>query len=343
MSGRNRTIYDIAAEAEVSITTVSRVLRGQSSVSPATRARVEAVIAKHQYRPSSIARGMTSKRTDTIGIILPRISNPNYAMIFDGAVEEARKNGLGTTLFPWQSLLLQDNGAQMLTERRLDGVILYVEYLPDEDREHLVQTLAELRQYMPVVLIGSVPSCLDYPTVYYDMAALMRRVMDSLIALGHERIAMIGGAEADRDEFRRDVGYDEKIREARLPMISSYRVFCQGTAEAGETALDRILSSLKREYWPTAVIALNDLVGMGVMASARRHGLCLPEDLSVVGCDNLFCAPYLTPALTSIDLRQQQLGARAVQLLLSGEKHREEADWELVVRDSCAAPPTHPV
>ena len=97
-----------------------------------------------------------------------------------------------------------------------------------------------------------------------------------------------------------------------------------------------MLTSLKPEYWPTAVIALNDLVAMGCMSAARELGVSVPEQLSVIGCDNLFCAPYLFPPLTSINTHQQQAGARAVQLLISGENKRETVNWELVERASCA-------
>ena len=97
-----------------------------------------------------------------------------------------------------------------------------------------------------------------------------------------------------------------------------------------------MLDGIRPEYWPTAVIAMNDLTAMGCLAEARDRGLKLPEDMSVIGCDDLFCAPYLTPALTSINSHQQRTGARAVELLLSGEGRRETADWELVERSSCA-------
>ena len=97
-----------------------------------------------------------------------------------------------------------------------------------------------------------------------------------------------------------------------------------------------MLDSLKPEYWPTAVIALNDLVAMGCQAAARKRGLSMPKQLSIIGCDDLFCAPYLYPPLTSINTRQQATGARAVQLLISGEDKRETVEWELVERASCA-------
>ena len=103
-----------------------------------------------------------------------------------------------------------------------------------------------------------------------------------------------------------------------------------------KNALSGIFDSLRPEYWPTAVIAMNDLMAMGCQAEARERGILMPDQLSIVGCDDLFCAPYLCPALTSINLHQQRTGARAVQLLISGENKHEIGDWELVERASCA-------
>jgi DNA-binding LacI/PurR family transcriptional regulator len=205
------------------------------------------------------------------------------------------------------------------------------------DHDELVRaSLLALQRYMPVVLIGCVPPWYGFPAVTNDNAAMLRQVVAYLNGMGHERIAFIGGVQEDTDPRRRDVGYEEGLQDARLPYTASYRVYGKGTAEAGKAALDEMLGGLKREYWPTAVIGLNDLVAMGCMAAARDRNLSVPDQLSVIGCDNLFCAPYLTPPLTSINTHQQQTGAQAVRLLLSGENRKETADWELVERASCA-------
>ena len=132
------------------------------------------------------------------------------------------------------------------------------------------------------------------------------------------------------------MGYREGLLDAKLPYTASYRVYGKATPEAGKAALDEMLSGLKKEYWPTAVIALNDQVAMGCLESAREHDLDVPGQLSVIGCDDLFCAPYLYQPLTSINTHQQQTGARAVQLLVSGKEKRETVDWELIERASCA-------
>ena len=338
MRNENATIYDIASDAGVSIATVSRVLRGETNVSAATREKVQAAIDRHNYRPSSIARGMISKSTHSLGIVLPKLLNPHYAMIFSGAHEEARKMGYSMSLFPWSSIDTRAyDPATMLVERRLDGVIVCVEYLSPDHDEKVLSSLRELKRFMPVVLIGCVPPWYDFPAVSDNNAAMMRQIVAYLVSLGHEKIAFIGGVQEDKDPLRRDVGYMEGLRDARLPYTASYRVYGKGTAAAGEMALGNMLDSLKPEYWPTAVIALNDLVAMGCQAEARRRGLVMPDQLSIVGCDDLFCAPYLCPPLTSINTHQQRTGARAVQLLISGEEKKETVEWEMIERGSCAS------
>ena len=336
MSG-NATIYDIASDAGVSIATVSRVLRGEAGVSPATREKVQEAIARRKYSPSAIARGLTSRVTHSLGIILPKLLNPHYAMIFTGAQEEAARQGYSISLYPWSSLDTDAyDPATMLSERRLDGAVVCLEYLPEGHGDKVLNALRELRRAMPVVLIGCVPPEYDFPAIANNNAAMTREIVAYLTGLGHERIAFIGGVREDNDPLRREVGYREGLKDARLPYTDSYRVYCKGTPAAGREALRSMLDGIRPEYWPTAVIAMNDLTAMGCLAEARDRGLKLPEDMSVIGCDDLFCAPYLTPALTSINSHQQRTGARAVELLLSGEGRRETADWELVERSSCA-------
>ena len=337
MGGGRATIYDIAEEAGVSIATVSRVLRGESSVSEKTKEKVAAAIAHFNYHPSSIARGLTSNVTHSLGIVLPKLLNPNYAMIFTGAQETARKMGYTISLFPWSSLNVSGSDPAMtLVSRRLDGLIVCVEYLPREQDELLRTALEQFRQLMPVVLIGCVPPDYDLPYVTNNMADMMKEIVAYLVSLGHERIAFIGGTDGDTDPHRRDVGYEEGLKEAQLPYISSYRVYGKATAEAGKAALKGLLDSLRQDYWPTAVIAINDLVAMGCQAAAREKGIRMPEEMSIIGCDNLFCSPYLVPALTSVDTHQQKIGSRAVEMLIHRENAREQGDWELVIRDSCA-------
>ena len=330
------TIYDIAKEAGVSISTVSRVLSGTAPVSEASRRKVEEAITRRGYHPSAIARGMTSKTTNTLGIVLPKLVNPNYAMIFTGASDEAQRTGRSISLFPVQSLETAEyDGAAMLAERSLDGVIICVEHIEPQYKDRFISSLKDLRGVMPVALIGYAPEGIPYPAVCYDLIGIMKKLVEYLTSLGHTRIAFIGGSEDDRYEGSRDVGFRSAMEEAGLPMPPEYRKYCLGTSLEGERTLLDMLSSLPRRHWPTAVIALNDLVALGCMSAARKMGLKLPRDLSIVGCDNLVGSAYFSPALTTVDTHQQMMGQRAVKLLLSSEMRRECSDWEFIERESC--------
>ena len=334
-----RTIYDVAQRAGVSITTVSRVINGSTSVSAKTRENVENVMRLMNYRPSAIAKGLSSYKTNTLGIILPKLTNPNYALIFNGAYEEARANGYVLSLFPWKSLYSDSyNPAYMLAERRLDGVIINMEFAPADEEEELKKALEELHRYMPVVLIGCVPGNLPYPCLRYNHAETMLKIMETLTKLGHERIAFIGGVQGDDYEFNRDAGYMAGLKAAGLPYVADYRVYCDATVAGGETAMLTLLDSLKPKYRPTAVIAINDLVAFGCQFAAVNRGLSVPGGISLVGFDHLTLSDYNNPPLSTVDIKQQSIGKRAVRMLLDGSAEQSYIDCELLLRGSVAGP-----
>ncbi len=340
MEKDRQTIYNIAERAGVSIATVSRVLRGSKAVSDKTRRRVEEVIAKCHYQPSAYARGLSQRKTKTLGIILPKISNPNYALLFEGAYDEAAANGYVMTLFPWENM----NAAgldlvEVLGERRLDGVVICLEFIDRATLSDWREKLRVLRKYMEVVLIGSVPPEMDDAAVVTDLSALLRETAKYLIAMGHERIALVGGFDETGVPGSRDEGYREALKEAKLPLISDYRAFGHCTAEDGEQLTDAMLSRLKPSQWPTAVVAANDMTALGVLRALEKRGLQVPKDVSVVGCDDVYLASYARPPLTTVSTRQRLIGRRAVQMLLDETlRGRETMAFDLIERQSCAKP-----
>jgi len=333
-----KTIYDIAEHAGVSIATVSRVLRGENGVSEKTRRRVEEVIAKYNYQPSAYARGLTQKHTRTYGIILPKLANPNYVMLFEGAYDEAAANGYAMTLFPWENMNAAGlDVVEVLSERRLDGVIICLEFIGADELERWRSQLTAIRQYMPVVLTGTMPPGLDFPSVTVDLSECVHRIVTYLAELGHERIALLGGFNERGIPFSRDESYRQALEEMHLPRVGQYRVFGRCTVEDGKRQLDEMLSNLVRTQWPTAVIAANDMVALGVLHAAESRGLRVPEDLSVVGCDDVFFAEYSSPPLTSMRTHQTEVGRRAVKMLLDeSARGQVKLDGELVIRKSCA-------
>ncbi|MBQ3079254.1 MAG: LacI family DNA-binding transcriptional regulator [Clostridia bacterium] len=338
MADGRYTIYDIANAAGVSIATVSRVLRGENTVTEKTRKKVEDVILRFNYQPSAIARGLTLKHSKTFGIVLPRVDNPHYALFFKGAYDEAMKAGYSMLLFPWEAM--QDSHeslASVVAERRLDGVIYLMEYAGEEDMNKQIEVLEAVKKYMPVTLIGTTQLKGRYPSVTIDLSECVKMAVEHLASLGHERIALIGGFSEKDAVSSRDAGYREALSYARLPYISSYRAFGRCTAEEGEMRMNEMLDSLIESQWPTAVIAANDIVALGVIHSVQAHGRRVPEDVSVIGCDDLFFDSYMQPALSSIHTNQDYIGRRAVQMLLDESiRTDEKVACTLVIRNSSA-------
>lgn len=337
-AAKRHTIYDIAEEAGVSIATVSRVLRGENTVTDKTRKRVEDVIMRLNYQPSAIARGLTQRHSRTFGIILPKLDNPHYARFFKAAYDEAAKAGYAMLLFPLEAMKdAKQNLSDVLAERRLDGVVMYTEYIGEEDRREQLDLIEAIRQYMPVVMIGSSTQVRNLPSVTIDLSECVRMLVRYLAEQGHERIALLGGFREKETACTRDAGYREALKEARLPYISDYRVFGKCTTEDGEAGMNELLDKLIPSQWPTAVIAANDLVALGAIHALEVRGKRVPEDMTVVGCDNLFFDVYIRPSLTSVNTRQDYIGRRAVQMLLDEtQRGTETVPCELIVRESSA-------
>ena len=188
---------------------------------------------------------------------------------------------------------------------------------------------------MPVVLIGHNLPTKEYPSVTIDLKECVSLMVEHLASLGHERIALLGGLRDMQTEGTRDAGYFEALKRAKLPFVSDYRVYGDCTPEGGQTALNELLERLIPSQWPTAVIAANDLTAMGAICAAEAHGLRVPEDMAIVGCDNLFFGAYMHPSLTSIDTHQTYIGRRAVQMLLDESLQTEEhVPCQLILRES---------
>ena len=226
MNGKKNTIYDIAAEAGVSIATVSRVLRGENTVTEKTKKRVQDVILRLNYQPSAIARGLTQRHSKTLGIALPRLDNPHYSLFYKGAYDEALKAGYTLLVFSWEKMKDANwDPAGMLVERRLDGVAIYTDYASGEDASNELNALRAIRQYMPVVLIGHNLPTKEYPSVTIDLKECVSLMVEHLASLGHERIALLGGLRDMQTEGTRDAGYCEALKRANLPFVSDYRVY----------------------------------------------------------------------------------------------------------------------
>ncbi len=341
MTSKQVTIYDIAQEAGVSIATVSRVISGHPNVSKKTLKKVNDVISRHKYAPNSMARGLEKGKTGIIGIIVPDISNPYYARLYCAADDEARRRGFGVWLhqLPQGHPYVEREVVEQLISRRLDGAF-FVGGIVESQHESLPAAISQLHRYMPVVAICPPIEGLECICLYNDLATAIRQAVQHLHMLGHARIAFMGGSSLVRTSGARGRGFLDALAELGLKDDSAYHHEGGYTAEAGEIALLKLLTGLDREKWPTAIIAFNDLVALGAMKQLALMGLSVPKDMAVIGCDNTYFSPYLTPPLTTIDLHPEEHARSAItELLAAVDKPIAPfclmRDATLVIRESC--------
>lgn len=338
MVQKKATIYDIAREAGVSAATVTRVINGSPNVREVTRKKVQQVIDRHGYAPSSVAQDLGSGNTKTLGLILPSIENPYFASLASAADVEARQNGYSIWLYqlPRQGEI-DAQVIERLIARRLSGAF-FIGGFYDVDRPDLRDLLDRLGKYMPIVAICPPRPDLGFICMYNDLDHAMRHAVRHLHLLGHHRFAMIGGAANLTDSGARAVSFLDELDQLGLPHPPEYGHLGGASTEAGQQEVLRLMTCLAPQDRPTAIIAYNDLVALGAMHQLRKMGLRIPEDVAIIGCDNQFFCPYTFPPLTSIDMQAEEHARSAIRELLStAENHAGTIvrDATLVIRESC--------
>jgi len=336
------TIYDIAREAGVSTATVTRVVAGSPNVKAATREKVQRVIDAHAYTPSASAQNLEHGRTKTIAIVMPTILNPYFTRIYDAAYWEAEKNGYNAWIFQ-----VRENNpiprelVDELIRRRMDGV-LFAGSIWSAERRDLNDALSRLKHHMPVAVICPPSVKLDCICIHSDLVSCSRLPVRHLHALGHRRIAFIGGSMQFKDNSKRGENFLEELRALDLIDDPAYHVDTGYDEEGGERAVLRMFSVLDKKRYPTALIAFNDRVALGAIKQLKQMGLRLPQDIAIIGCDNQFFCPYTDPPLTSVDLHPEEMAQSAVRELLVSRSSATQSfsmmrEATLIVRESCGA------
>jgi DNA-binding LacI/PurR family transcriptional regulator len=328
------TIEDVAREAGVSRSLVSLVMRGSPKVSDARRSRVLEAAARLSYRPNAMARGLASRRTRTIGILLNELHNPFYAEIMDGIEEAAAKHAYRVLIGTAGRL---PNGEQAaldaFLELRADGVVLVGPRLP-------ARAIVQVAETTPVVVVARSMRSQLVDSITNDELVGARLVLAHLTDLNHDLIAHVDGGRGAGASARR-AGYERGMRE--LGLGRHIRVVPGDyTATAGVRAAVRLLDSGRL---PTAVFAANDFVAAGLIDRLEESGLTVPDDLSVVGCDNTYLAALHHMSLTTLDQPRPDMGIGAVELLVERIEHGRSTPVHarvtpsLVVRQTTAPAP----
>lgn len=317
------TIREVAESAGVSYATVSHVINNTRLVSPETRERVLAAMSKLNYRPNALARSLRQGKTNTIGLVLPDSANPFFAEISRSIEDEAFKQGYSvflcnTELDTQRELFYVD----VLSKKQVDGII----FVAAGDQADSLDFL--LRQNMPVVMVDR-----DVPNVEVDAVLTDNQLggylaTRHLIELGHRRIACIAGPSSITPSAERVIGYRRALEEANLPYEENLVVCGDYHSQSGMEITHAILQMNPR---PTAIFALNDLMALGALRAVAEVDCSVPEDLAVVGYDDLELAHFTNPPLTTIAQPKKEIGAQAVNLLVDRMSQRSRPPIRLVL------------
>ncbi|CAM3918229.1 catabolite control protein A [Lederbergia lenta] len=319
----NITIYDVAREANVSMATVSRVVNGNPNVKPATRKKVLDVIDRLEYRPNAVARGLASKKTTTVGVIIPDISNIFYAELARGIEDIA-------TMYKYNIILSnsdQNKNKELhllntMLGKQVDGIVFMG---ADITEEHVVEFK---RSPAPIVLAGSVEQSHEIPSINIDYQQAAYDAVTSFIEQGHKKIAFVVGPlhHVINREYMLE-GYKAALKQANIPLDENLIAEGDDTYDSGIEAWEKLNGLDER---PTAVLASNDEMALGVMHGAQDQGLTIPKDLEVITSGNTRLSLMVRPTLTTIAQPLYDLGAVSMRLLTK-LMNKEEVEEQSVV------------
>ena len=329
------SIKDIARAAGVSHSTVSRALADSPLVKDETKRRICHLAREMGYSPSAIARGLVTKRTRTIGLVVTTIADPFVAEVVRGVEETALDRGYNIVLCNSNAEPQRELAAvNTLREKRVDGIIVSASRVGDLYLPMLVET------GVPIVLVNNEHSGSYVYSVVTDDEAGGRLATEYLLDLGHTRIAYISGPVLSSTSANRLRGYEQALKARDFMPDPQWIVPGNGSARGGEEGMARLLSLPSP---PSAVFCYNDVTAIGALLAARRLGRNVPEQVSVMGYDDIAFAAYTNPALTTVEQRKYEMGSLAMKMmldLLGGTSSVENVllPPRLIVRESCAPP-----
>ncbi len=329
------TIKDVAKAAKVSVATVSRALNGHESVSADARKRVIDAARKLRYVPHSAARSLITRRTQTIGVLLPDLHGEFFSELIRGIDQAARREGLHILVSSSHDDTKEAVAAIRTMSGRVDGLLIMS---PHIDARLLKDTLPT---GLPIVLMNTPVDDVDYDTIAIDNYWGAHAMVRHLVGRGYRSIALIAGPEHNFDAKERLRGYRDAL--AELLPDSPERIFSGDfSEESGYRAGQRIIGLRDR---PDAVFAANDMMAVGCQFALTEVGLQVPRDIGLAGFDDIPMARFVSPPLTTVRVRIAELGQQALERLVAGFSPQDNVltpghtlRAELVIRSSCERP-----
>lgn len=318
------TIYDVAREANVSMATVSRVVNGNPNVKPSTRRKVLDCIERLGYRPNAVARGLASKKTTTIGVIIPDISKSFYAELSRGIADIA-------TMYEYNIILSNsderpERELELLIDlfgKQVDGLIFMSDSVSEEVREEMA------RAPVPVVLAGTVDQDRQFSTVNIDYEEAAYEAVKKLIGNGHERIVFVTGPMTrDINRLHKKAGYERALQEASIDVKEEFIIEVEDNYDHAYEAWQQIEQLPEK---PTAFCVANDLIAVGILNGIRDAGLSVPKDYELICFEHSLLPRIVRPQLTTIAVPLYDLGAVSMRLLTKLMNEEEVEDDKVLL------------
>src|ERR1035437_232640 len=307
---RPATIKEVAKLAGVSASSVSRALSGHPDVSAKMRNRVLESVEKLDYRPDYFAQGLRSGATHTVGFIIRDISVALFADMAKGAERELEARGYSVLLMnSWRNSTLEVKHIDVLSHRRVDGLIASI---ASEGSVETVNALQGIK--VPIVLLDREIAGVEADSVLFDHAAGMHDAIAALLKLGHRRIGLIVGSSAIRPSRERLRGYKNAYKEAGLPFGGEYIFKLDDFSP--DLAVEAANSVLDKSPPPTAIVAGDSQLGVGLLTALRHRALREGEDISVVICDDMELLRFMNPPISAVSRDGEEMGVAAARLLL---------------------------
>lgn len=331
---RRPTIIDVARLANVSKATVARVVNGYHGVRDETRQRVLDAIDQLGYEHNAVAGSLRNNRTMTVALCIPDITNPFWPEIARGVQDtlEQHRYAVVTVNSDW-SITRERNYLRLVRRHRFDGAIINPTGVSNDELVALD---------VPVVVLGSAENYPDCDAVGSNTESGAQAALDYLYDLGHRRIGLIAGQSARRTFHTRQHMFIEFHARKHLPLDKTLIIESAFSDQAGYNAMCELLG---RDNPPTAVFAANDILAIGALKAAQALDWRVPEDISIVGMDDIYAAAITSPALTTVSKPKYEIGVQAAQFLLermtqddTPEPRQRKLPCALTVRGSAAAP-----
>lgn len=329
-------IRHIAKQAGVSVATVSRVLNHPENVAQKTRERIEKIIEETEYTPNWFARGLNFNKTGTIGLMIPHILNPVYMEIAKGVEDVAHQKGYIALMCNEENDGKKGkNYLEQLLKRRVDGIVFICSSLEERDFDLLEE------QNIPIVLIGEHKNTTGQHVVSVDCQQAAKKAVKHLLDNGYEQIGMLYGTEPKVENEYKVAGYQKTLKKMGLPIREEFLREVDNSIEGGYLGAKKLVE-LKEP--PQAIFTTSDYIAFGAMDAIKDKSLRIPEDVAVVGFDNIRMSNLVEPKLTTIEVPLHKMGVYGARLLfdiIEGEEEAEEnprtilLQTKLKVRKSC--------